>query len=428
MPLSPISPRRTTITLVLLCLMNLLDYIDRFILAAVLPAIQTEMGLSSTQAGALGPAFLIAYTVCAPGIGWAGDRWNRTHLLLGGVTLWSLATVGAGFAGTYGQLLLARSFLGIGEVTYGTLAPTILADLYPRARRGQILSYFYLAIPVGSALGYVCGGLIEPHYGWRMAFWLVGAPGLGIALAGLLLREPQRGAMDVAETTDGQPVRNMLQRVPWRAYLVLRHNRSYVYNALGMALMTFALGGLALWMPAYFHRVKGMSLPEANLWIGPMTVLSGLIGTLCGGWLADRLQRRTPGAYFLLAGVGMLLAAPCTLVALLANPPAVYLPAMFLAECCIFLNTGPCNAILVNVVPPVMRSTAFAVNIFLVHILGDIWSPILIGAIADATGGNLTAGMLLTVIAIGGSGLCLLRGARFLAADQQAALHWEYAA
>lgn len=424
MPSTAISPTRTTITLVLLCLMNLLDYIDRFILAAVLPSIQSEMGLSSAQAGALGPAFLVAYTVCAPVMGWAGDRYNRTRLLVAGVGLWSLATVGAGWASTYGQLFLARSFLGLGEVTYGTLAPTLLADLYPRQRRGQVLSYFYLAIPVGSALGYVLGGLIEPRYGWRMAFWLVGAPGFLAALAGLWLREPQRGAMDQLDTPDPREARPEAVHVTWRDYLHLRHNRSYVTNALGMAMMTFALGGLALWMPTYFHRVKGMTLAEANLWIGPMTVLSGIIGTLTGGWLADRWQRRNPGAYFLLAGVGMLCATPCTLVALLATDPMIYLPAMFLAECGIFLNTGPCNAILVNVVHPAMRATALAINIFVIHILGDIWSPILIGAIADATGGNLTAGMLLTVVTIGGGGLCFLRGARTLAADQQAALRW----
>jgi MFS family permease len=408
--------------------MNLLDYIDRFILAAVLPSIQTEMGLSSLQAGALGPAFLIAYTICAPFMGWAGDRYNRTRLLIGGVILWSLATVGAGFASTYGQLLLARSFLGIGEVTYGTLAPTLLADLYPRARRGQVLSYFYLAIPVGSALGYVFGGLIEPHYGWRVAFWLVGAPGLLTALAGLYLREPQRGAMDMLDHAEPHDAVQEPVHVAWRDYRVLLHNRSYICNACGMALMTFALGGLALWMPTYFHRIKGMSLQEANLWIGPMTVLAGLLGTLSGGWLADQLQKRTPGAYFLLAGVGMLLATPCALLSLLATSPALYLPAMFLAECGVFLNTGPCNAILVNVVHPAMRSTAFAINIFIVHILGDIWSPILIGAIDDATGGNLTAGMLLTVVAIGGGGLFFLGGARYLEADQRAALRWAPAA
>ncbi len=424
MSVTPSSTTRATVTLLLLCVMNLLDYIDRFILAAVLPSIQSEMGLSSFQAGALGPAFLIAYTICAPFMGWAGDRYNRTRLLIGGVVLWSLATVGAGFAGTYGQLLVARAFLGIGEVTYGTLAPTLLADLYPRARRGQVLSYFYLAIPVGSALGYVLGGVIEPYYGWRVAFWLVGVPGLLIALAGGYLREPQRGVMDTVDDVVGQTDSQAPVQVAWRDYRVLLHNRSYVYNALGMALMTFALGGLALWMPTFFHRVKGMSLQQANLWIGPMTVLAGLLGTLSGGWLADRLQRHTPGAYFLLAGVGMLLAAPCALVALLATTPAIYLTAMFLAECGVFLNTGPCNAILVNVVHPAMRSTAFAINIFLVHILGDIWSPLLIGHIADVTGGNLTAGMLLTVVAIGGGGVFFLRGARYLAADQHAALRW----
>jgi MFS family permease len=408
--------------------MNLLDYIDRNILAAVLPHIQAELRLSSMQAGALGPAFLMTYTLFAPLMGWAGDRYRRTRLLSCGVGLWSLATIGAGFAGTYGHLVLARSLLGIGEVTYGTLAPTLLADLYPRARRGQVLSYFYLAVPVGSALGYVLGGLIAPPCGWRTAFWVVGAPGCLAALSGLGLREPRRGAMDDVEGADrGVPVHLQTPR-SWRDYGVLRYNRSYVYNTLGMALMTFALGGLALWMPTYLHRVKGMSLQEANLWIGPLTVAAGLLGTLTGGWLADRLLRRTSGAYFLVAGSGMLLATPCALIALLVRAPAVYLPALFVAECGVFLNTGPCNAILVNVVHPAMRSTAFAINIFLIHMLGDIWSPIAIGAIDDATGGNLTAGMLLTVVAIGAGGLLFLCGRPYLAQDQRLALRWGQAA
>ncbi|MBI4551119.1 MAG: MFS transporter [Candidatus Latescibacteria bacterium] len=403
--------------LALLFGMNLLDYIDRNILAAVLPRIQTEMHLSDTQAGWLAPAFLVAYTVFAPIMGWAGDRYTRTRLLVLGVGLWSLATVGSGFADTYGHLVLARSLLGIGEATYGTLAPTILADLYPRSSRGKVLSFFYLAIPVGSALGYVFGGLIEPVYGWRAAFWLVGGPGLLAALSGLLLDEPARGAMD---HEDGA-VSHSLAHVSVRDYRHLIHNRSYVHNTLGMALMTFALGGLAFWMPTYFHRVKGLTLQEANVWIGPLTVAAGFLGTITGGWLADRLLRRTAGAYFLVSGSGMFFAAPFALIALLAESPAVYLPATFIAECCLFLNTGPCNAILVNVVNPAMRSSAFAINIFLIHVLGDIWSPNAIGAVSDATG-NLTAGMLITVLAMVGSSLLLLTGIRHLERDQQATL------
>lgn len=411
-----------TATLALLFCMNLLDYIDRNVLAAVLPRIQEEMHLSSARAGALGPAFLIAYTVFAPIMGWAGDRYTRIRLLVLGVGLWSLATVGSGFAGTYGHLVLARSLLGIGEATYGTLAPTILADLYPRSKRGRVLSFFYLAIPVGSALGYVLGGLIEPSYGWRAAFWMVGGPGIIVALSGLLLREPTRGAMDGMDEVDGLAFAHAPAHIALRDYGSLIYNRSYVHNTLGMALMTFALGGLALWMPTYFHRVKGLTLQEANVWIGPLTVCAGLLGTLTGGWLADWLLKRTPGAYFLVSGSGMLLAVPFALVALLAPSPTAYLPATFVAEFFLFLNIGPCNAILVNVVNPAMRSSAFALNIFLIHILGDIWSPIAIGAIDDATGGNLTAGMLLTVLAMLASGILLLTGTHHLEHDQQAAI------
>jgi sugar phosphate permease len=189
-----------------------------------------------------------------------------------------------------------------------------------------------------------------------------------------------------------------------------------VNTVLGMTAMTFALGGMAFWFPTYLSRVRGLGLQEANTIFGGITVLAGLIGTFLGGYLGDRLARRTPKAYLLVSGVGMLLAIPAVLVGLLASTRIVYLPALFLAEVLVFLNTGPANAVLVNVVLPEIRATAVAMAIFVYHVVGDVPSPILIGKVSDATG-SLTTALLLTSVAMAVSGFFYLLGGNTLGRD-----------
>src|SRR5262249_10291848 len=155
-------------TFVVLFVMSLLDYIDRWVLASVLPQIQADLHLKNTQAGWLATLFLISYSVISPVMGYAGDRMRRTWLLGLGVGIWSPATVGTGLAQTYGHLLWARAFLGIGEATYGVIAPAVLMDLYARETRSRVLSAFYLSMPIGGALGMLLGAAIASYYGWHM--------------------------------------------------------------------------------------------------------------------------------------------------------------------------------------------------------------------------------------------------------------------
>ena len=376
-------PNNRNYLLALFLAVNLLNYIDRQVLYAVFPLVKSDLQLSDTALGLLGSAFMVVYLATAPLFGWLGDRGNRPRLAAGGLAVWSLATMAAGIATGYRQLLVARSLVGVGEASFGTVAPGIIADHFTAERRGRVLSWFYLAIPVGSALGYLLGGVIGARYGWPAAFLVVGAPGLLLALPLGRLREIT-GRPAAGRTGPG--------------YLALARNRSFVLNTLAMTAMTFAMGGLAQWLPTFLHRVHGLGVERGNLLFGGLTVVAGIIGTLAGGWLGDRWQRRRPDGYLLVSGWGFIVGLPAALLALTAADLNVALGGIFLAEICLFLNTGPLNTVIVNVTGPESRATAFAVNIFVIHALGDAVSPTLIGILSDRWG--LGPALLATVAAI----------------------------
>ena len=394
--------------------MNLLNYVDRFILASVITPVQESLGFAGQEAkaGALSTVFFISYALFSPLFGWLGDRVTRKYLLAVGVGIWSVATFGSGLAESYAGIVLARSVLGVGEAAYATLAPTLLADLFPRDKRNRIMAIFYSAIPLGAALGYALGGLIVEHHksltllpliesalqhvtgqhfeetsrGWRMAFFVVGLPGLVVALAALFIREPRRGASEGVTDHD----LSKYHALPLSAgiYIKLLRNRSYIYNALGMAMFTFALGGLQYWTPKYLSSgIGAMTLSEADLRLGVVIVLSGLVGTLMGAWLSDRWARSHRGAYFWLSGVSMLGAIPFIALALFGGLYGwhwlVIFGSILVGLTLAFFNFAPSNTIIVNVTAPRIRAAALAVNLFVIHLLGDIPSPYMMGKIAD---------------------------------------------
>jgi MFS family permease len=365
----------------LLFAVNLFNYIDRQILFAVFPAIQADLHLSDTQLGLLASAFMWVYLSAAPVFGLLADRRSRPRLMGLGVGIWSFATALSGMVRSYGQLLMGRALVGVGEASYGAVAPAMLSDAYEPAHRGRALALFSMAIPVGSALGYLLGGAFEQALGWRAAFFIVGIPGLWLAWTVGRLSDVTRGRLD--DSGSAFPA-VAVPRVS--DYLDLLRTRSYLLNCLAMTAMTFAVGGLAAWVPTYLVRIRGMGLAEANLIFGLLTLVSGLGGTIAGGWLGDRLLPRLPTAYFLVSGVGLALSVPCAAAVILLDDRTWVLVAIFLAEVFIFLNTGPLNAIIANVSRSQVRATAYAVNIFVIHALGDAISPALVGAVSDRVG------------------------------------------
>jgi MFS family permease len=391
--------------------LNFLNYLDRFIPAAVLPAMVGALHLSGTQAGSLQFAFLLTFALISPLFGWLGDRRARFPLAAIGVFVWSAATFGSGLATTYALLLLARALTAVGEASYTVVTPSLISDYYPVDRRGRALALFYAAIPIGSAVGFMLGGAISAHWGWRAAFFVAGLPGAALAALLLVFRDPARGTFDAVKTTP--------PTAAGATFAALRARPSYFFNTIAQIIYTFAVGGLAFWMPTYFVEVRHLPLEEASFNFGLVLVLAGLAGTLIGGLGGDALARRRPDGHFVLSGTAFIASAPFTLLAILHPTPAIFWPAMFVSLLLLFINTGPLTAAMANVLSPEIRASGFALNTMAIHVLGDAPSPLLIGVAKDRIG--LVAPVLVTGLLVAIAGLVLLVGCAPLRRDLRTA-------
>ncbi|MFZ5449725.1 MAG: spinster family MFS transporter [Thermodesulfobacteriota bacterium] len=397
--------------LLILASLNLLDYLDRYLVAALGSLIKADLHLSDKAFGFLGTAFFLVYFITSPLFGYLGDRWGRLRLMAGGAVLWSLATSLTFWVPSYAFLVAARGLVGVGEASFGTLAPAYLADILPLGRRARALGLFYLALPVGTALAYLIGGLVGSHWGWRPAFLLAGLPGL--LMAGLVYRLSEvRPRLQASMLPSDSP--NPL-KATWQLFKIPTLRRV----TLGYGMVTFALGGLAFWMPHYLEVSKGLSLSQANLLLfGSVTVAGGL-GTLTGGFLGDRLLTYTPGAPLWVSGLGIVLALPLAAVAIFAGAPVLYVPALVGAIFLLFLNPGVLTAVVVSVAGPTRRAQAVALNIVVIHLVGDVPSPFLIGWISDL--GNLTWGVAITLVALAAGAVLIFMALPHLTDDLAAA-------
>jgi predicted MFS family arabinose efflux permease len=386
-------------TLVLLTALNLLNYIDRSILNAVQPLVQNEFHVTDAQIGRLSTVFLIFYTLAAPFMGPLADRYSRRLIISIGAFAWSAATLLTAVTHSYDALLLRHTLVGVGEASFVTISPTVVADLFPESMRGRVLGFFYFAIPVGFALGYPIGGYFGTHYGWRAPFLLAGFPGFVLAALVLLMGEPPRGQFDSLKET---PERGTV--------LGLTRNPAFLTATLGMAMMTFAQGGLLVWMPTFLSRMRGYSLVDANNLFGVIIAADGTIAALLGGWLGDRLLRRTRGAYYLVSAASMALGIPVMAVALFNRGPAM-VPSIAVSGFLLLLNTAPLNAAVINSVGAHIRATAIAVNLFVIHFLGDALSAWLIGKVSDRS--SLESGFTSTIVATALSSAILFYGMKF---------------
>ncbi len=337
--------------------------------------------------------------VTAPLVGWLADRYPRRLIMCVGALLWSAATLLTAVTHNFTELMIRHTLVGVGEATFVAIAPSFLSDLHPEYRRGRVLSVFYLAIPVGTALGYLLGGAMAARWGWRAPFLVGAAPGVLLGLALLLVPEPERGAEDRLAVT--------LER---GTFLGLWRNPAFWTATLGMAMMTFAVGGMQVWMPTFLFRIRGVPLAEANLRFGLMTLAAGILATMLGGWLGDRMEARKRGGHCLISAIGMTLALPAVLLAVFHAGSWMY-PAIFLGEFFLLLNTAPLNAAILNSVSAPIRSTAFAVNIFTIHLLGDAFSPSLMGYISDRS--NMQMAFVAASAAIAISAGVLFLGVRY---------------
>ncbi len=368
--------RRPGIILALLTGLNLLNYLDRMVISAVLPKIQEELELSNFVGGLLATVFLIGYFATSPIFGSLGDRVARKWLITLGVLVWSGATCASGLATTSLGLLAARVVVGIGEASYATLAPTIIDDVTPPERRGRSLAIFYSATPIGAALGYLVGGFVEHRWGWRSAFFVAGGPGILLAFTCLLIAEPKRTL-----ATDKPNV--------WRDVSKLARFDLYRSGVFGYCAQTAAVGAFSYWAPKFLYVRYELPLATANFRFGLVIVIAGGLATFVGGGLADR-RRRAGGdernnvrELLRICAVGSAIAAPFAAGAFLSPTSSMFFVLVFISVFALFLGQSPINGVFLASVPVHLRASAMALSIFSIHAFGDLWSPPLIGLIAD---------------------------------------------
>lgn len=393
--------RNRTAIVALLTGLNFLNYLDRFIVAAVLPRIKEDLGLSNFEAGLLATVFLLGYFVTSPLFGSLGDRLPRKKLIAFGVFTWSAATIASGLSNSVWTLIIARAFVGIGEASYATLAPTIIDDITPPEKKGKMLAIFFLAIPLGSALGYLLGGLIQDIWGWREAFFVGGGPGIALAFLCLWIEEPVRKLAKTA-VAFGATLRTLVALPLYRRAV------------LGYCAHTAAIGAFSYWAPTFLSErffsqlaadplapgAAEQVLKSANFWFGVTTVVAGAIGTVVGGRMADRALRGLPAvppdashddprngraanAQLRVCAIGVAIAFPFSAAAFFAPSPMLFFVLAGIAEVGLFLSTAPINAIMLRTAPPYMRASAMAIAIFAIHLFGDLWSPTLLGLALD---------------------------------------------
>jgi MFS family permease len=422
-PQNDLQPRTA---LIVLTALNLLNYADRNVLFAVQPLVQAEFHVSKEQIGLLTSAFLGFYMIAAPFVGPLADRYSRKLIIVLGAIFWSGLTLLTAVTHTYTELLVRHTLVGVGEATFVTIAPTFVADLFHQNVRGRILGVFYLAIPVGSAAGYLLGGYLAPHHGWRFPFYIAAAPGFLLALAVLFLKEPPRGQFDSMKDTESGDLLPedfkagfvkeffviilLYLKKLYRLTFVLLKNPAFLTATLGMAFMTYSLGGIQVWMPQFLSTERHYTLESANLMFGIIVVIDGILAALAGGWLGDFLLPKMKSSYYFVSAVSMALGVPVMIVALFSRG-RMMIPAIGMAAFFLLLNTAPLNAAVINSVGAHVRATAIAINIFIIHILGDVPSPTMMGWVADRR--SLQAAFVLPVIAMGISSAILFYGTKF---------------
>ena len=406
----------------ILFIINVLNYADRYVLPAILPKIQSDLGLTPIQEGLLGSSFLFVYAIATLPLGVLADRSIRKNIVAVCVAIWSVATVLAGFTTNFLQLFGVRSVLGIGEAGYAPASLSLLGDFFSKEKRGRILAYWSSGTLVGAALGFTLGGLVADAFGWRYAFFLVGLPGLIAAYLAWRMLEPRRGAFDSAEGSehDAETIQahGNFDKSFGEALKKLRAIPTYWTLVAALVFSFFTIGGTSFWLPSYIVDEFHLSVARAGLISGAVLVGSGLIGTVAGGWLADLVQRRRREGRLLVAAFGFLIGAPLVLVALLIHNLPLFIAVFVIAAISLNFCIGPLNAVIQDVISPMLRATAIGLSLLLAHLLGDAAAPFVIGAIAS----NTSLGIALTVTAptfLLLAGLVCLIGLRTVARDMQ---------
>lgn len=398
-----------TSAVIALTALNLLNYLDRFVVAGMVEPLKKAFGADDADIGLLMSVFLVSYMLASPLFGAMARSLRRTAILGAGVLVWSAATVAAGFAGGFGALLASRAIIGVGEAAYATVGPSILGDWFPPQRRSTVLAIFYAAIPVGSALGFLVGGLASESLGWRAAFFVAGGPGLLLGLWCFRLTEPVRGAMDAPVAPSGAAIESAPTMATARigrreALWTLATNAQWMWSVAGYTAFTFSLGALAVWMPAFMQRERGWSPESAAITFSGIVVVTGFLGTIAGGAVDARLARGRAAPSLVLCAITTLVVAPLLMLAITTQDRTICIAATGLGCFLAFVSQAPINAAILNSVGSDARAFAVGMSTLLIHVLGDVPSPWLVGKVSDATG-SLAKGLGLVPIGFAAAAL-----------------------
>lgn len=401
---------------IVLLVINILNYIDRSIFSSVQTVVQTDFHLTDIQLGLLNSSFLFIYGLATLPIGMWADRGTRKNIITICVTIWSIATALSGFTRDFIQLFLTRSVLGIGEAGYAPASISMIGDYFPKEKRGLMLSIWSTGNLVGTAIGLSLGGVVAQTLGWRWVFYIVGLPGLLAALFIWRAIEPQRGIFDNGESsTHGKIQGNLIS-------VIRRLLKTPTYWVLVAAFICsfFIIGAALAWIPTYLKREFNLTLISAGTLSGAVLAGGSLIGILLGGGLADFLQKRMPQGRMIISTVAFLVGAPLTFIALSLHTLTAFIIIFAIAIVCLSLCLGPIQAILQDITPPDIRSTAIGLALLLGHLLGDASSPLIVGIISQTSN---SLGFALRVTAptcLFLAGLICLIGIRTVAKDMQA--------
>ena len=367
--------------LAVLFVVYVFNFIDRQILSILLQPIKEDLQVSDTAMGFLtGFAFAVFYAIAGLPLARVADRWVRRSLIALSLATWSLMTAASGLARNFTDLALARVGVGVGEAGCTPPAHSLLSDYFPPERRATVLAVYACGIYMGVGLGFWLGGWLNDAFGWRVAFMVIGLPGVAMALVvRFTVREPPRGMSERTASTS----RSYSLGETWRFLTRLPSGRRI---SLGAAFQAFVGYGLGAWIPAFFIRLHGMTPGELGLWLSWITGIGGAIGAFSGGWLADRWVRDQPRARAYISLVGALCSTPFIIAALVLDNTTLALLSFFPANIFGTMWIGPAGSIVQDLAPPAMRATASAVFIFILTMIGLGAGPQTVGILNDLIG------------------------------------------
>ncbi len=401
---------------VLFCV-NVLNLIDRQVVYILFPLLKTDLQLTDTQLGALGALpFALFYSFMGIPLGWLADRWHRVRLITFGLKAWFGLTAFCGMTRGFWSLFAVRVGVGIGESSCAPAAQTILSDYFPPAKRSTILAAFNCGVPIGHGLGLYLGGIIAHHWGWRWTFYLLGIPGLLMALLVSRLTEPARGQMEETPRLATEASPHALGQL-WQT---IRTKPALRWHYVAMALIGFSVNGPAVWLPTFLVRLRGFSVETAGEITGVSAIIAGLFGAFLGGVFADRWMIRRKNARMFILVVRSFFVIPFLLGMLFISSPWLLITAIVVGSCISSLWFGPGSAVVHDLVAPEIRSVAVASYVLVINLAAGA-SPILVGKITDLSGDPTFLQYALLIAPVGDflAGLCHYHGSRTLVADMQ---------